>query len=62
MTDDKVNQVQKAMNVHKFNQLMRLFDVRHNGANEMDNYLRGLVSHGVTEYHLIKEIENRSVK
>ena len=57
MNDDKVKQVQKAMNVHKFKQLKRLFDVRHNGPNEMDNYLRGLVSHYVTEYQLIKEIE-----
>jgi len=59
MTDDKVNQVQKAMNTHKLKQLKRLFDVRHNGLNEMDNYLRGLVSHGITETQLIAEIESR---
>jgi len=59
MSDDQIHKVHKAMNTHKLKQLKRLFDVRHNGINEMDNYLRGLVSHGITETQLIAEIESR---
>ena len=62
MTDEKTQQVHKAMKHHQFKQIKRLFEVRHNGPNEMDNYLRGLVSHGVAEYELIKAIKEEREK
>lgn len=47
------------MNDHIYKKLKRLYDARTKGANELDEYRRGIVSHNVKEVDLVKEIERR---
>ena len=47
------------MNDHLYKKLKRLFDARTNGANELDEYRRGIVSAKVKEEDLKAEIERR---
>lgn len=47
------------MNDHQFRQLKQLHDARNKSANDRDNYLRGLVTHGISEAALLEEIGRR---